>query len=141
MPRFVCVLRNCGGLCMSKPHISVMFFYPVLHCSPCFAYIYFAAFTWNSVYKKANKKVLLLHVIAKSGNASQEIAGRWQNNSLCPTNMSLGSNRKTLSDETFCFLENCLLSIFKFCSSSNVLFSYQLLIAHHQLSWNVFNFL
>ena len=26
---------------MSKPYISVMFFYPVLHCSPCFAYIYF----------------------------------------------------------------------------------------------------
>ena len=51
MPRFVCVLRNCGGLRMSKPYISVMFFYPVLHCSPCFAYIYFAAFTWNSVYK------------------------------------------------------------------------------------------
>ena len=25
---------------MSKPYISVMFFYPVLHCSPCFAYIY-----------------------------------------------------------------------------------------------------
>ena len=25
---------------MSKPYISVMFFYPVLHCSPCFAYQY-----------------------------------------------------------------------------------------------------
>ena len=50
MPCFVCVLRNCGGLCMSKPYVSVMFFYPILHCSPCFAYIYFAAFTWNSVY-------------------------------------------------------------------------------------------
>ena len=47
---------------------------------------------------------LRLHVIAKSGNGSQEIAGRLQNNSLCQTNMSLGGNRKTLFDETFCFL-------------------------------------
>ena len=25
MPHFVSVLRNCGGLCTSKPHISVVF--------------------------------------------------------------------------------------------------------------------
>ena len=39
-----------------------------------------------------------------------------------------GSNRKTLSGETFCFLEEHLLSIFNFCASSNILFSYELLI-------------
>ena len=34
IPRFVSVFRNCGGLCTSKPYISVVFFYPVLHRSP-----------------------------------------------------------------------------------------------------------
>ena len=39
------------------------------------------------------------------------------------------SNRKTLSGETFCFLEKRLLSICKFCASSNFLFFfYKLLI-------------
>ena len=40
------------------------------------------------------------------------------------------SNRKTLSGETFCFLEKRLLSICKFCASSNLLFFffYKLLI-------------
>ena len=33
MPRFVSVFRNCGGLCTSKPYISVVFFYPVLPAS------------------------------------------------------------------------------------------------------------
>ena len=32
------------------------------------------------------------------------------------------SKRKTLSGETFCFLEKRLLSVFKFCASSNLLF-------------------
>ena len=36
MPRFVSVFRNCGGLRTSKPYMSVVFFYPVLHRSPCF---------------------------------------------------------------------------------------------------------
>ena len=63
--------------------------------------------------------------IAKCGNGSEEIDGRWQNNSLCLTNMSPGvlwkvSNDKTLSGETFCSLEKHLLSIFKFCASSNL---------------------
>ena len=40
MLRFVCVLRNCGVLCMSKPYISVVFFYPVLHRSPFFQYTF-----------------------------------------------------------------------------------------------------
>ena len=39
------------------------------------------------------------------------------------------SNRKTLSGETFCSLEKRLLSICKFCASSNLLFFfYKLLI-------------
>ena len=37
------------------------------------------------------------------------------------------SNRKTLSGETFCFIEKHLLSVFTFCASSK-LFYYQLLI-------------
>ena len=49
MPRFVSVLRNCGGLRTSKPYISVMFFYPVLHRSPCFPDVDFAALTWNPI--------------------------------------------------------------------------------------------
>ena len=49
MPRFVSVLRNCGGFRTSKPYISVVFFYPVLHCSPCFHDVYFAALTWNLI--------------------------------------------------------------------------------------------
>ena len=49
MPRFVSVFRNCGGLRTSKPYISVVFFYPVLHRSPCFPDVYFAALTWNFI--------------------------------------------------------------------------------------------
>ena len=49
MPRFVSVLRNFGGLHTSKPYISVVFSYPVLHCSPCFPDVYFAALTWNLI--------------------------------------------------------------------------------------------
>ena len=43
MPRFVSVLRNCGGLRTSKPYISVVF-----------PDVYFAALTWKQhgvVYK------------------------------------------------------------------------------------------
>ena len=36
MPRFVSVLQNCGCLRTSKPYISLVFFYPFLHRSPCF---------------------------------------------------------------------------------------------------------
>ena len=49
MPRFVSVFRICGGLRTSKPYIFVVFFYPVLHRSPCFPDVYFAAFTWNLI--------------------------------------------------------------------------------------------
>ena len=38
------------------------------------------------------------------------------------------SNRKRLSCKKNCFLEKCLLSIFKFCASSNLLFFYEMLI-------------
>ena len=49
MPCFVSVFQNCGGLRTSKPYISVVFFYPVLHCSPCFPDVYFATLTWNFI--------------------------------------------------------------------------------------------
>ena len=38
------------------------------------------------------------------------------------------SSRKTFSGETFCFFEKLLLSIFKFCASSNLLIIYELFI-------------
>ena len=37
---------------MSEPYISVMFFYPVLHCSPCFTYIYFTANEASDILEK-----------------------------------------------------------------------------------------
>ena len=40
------------------------------------------------------------------------------------------SNRKILTGEIFCFLEKRLLSIFKFCASSNSLFFYELVLKH-----------
>ena len=43
------MLWNCVGLHTSKPYISVMFFYPFLHRSPCFPDVYFAALTWNLI--------------------------------------------------------------------------------------------
>ena len=49
MPRYIRVFRNCGVLRTSKPYISVVFFYPFLHRSPCFLNIYFAAFTRNLI--------------------------------------------------------------------------------------------
>ena len=72
------------------------------------------------------------HVIAICGNRSEEIAGRWQNNSLCQRYL-LGVvykvlNRKTLSGETFCFPEKSLL-YFTSCW-----------LANDQLSWNVLLF-
>ena len=52
------------------------------------------------------------------------------------------SKRKTLSGETFCFLEKRLLSIFKFCASSHLLFFfYELLIGPQPtFFWNVLLF-
>ena len=35
MPRFISVLRNRRGESTSKPYVSVMFFYPFTHWSPC----------------------------------------------------------------------------------------------------------
>ena len=77
---------------------------------------------------------LRVHVFAKCGNGRKEIAGRWQNNSLCQSYVSRAllkckvSYRKILSGETLCFLEKRLLSLFKFCTMSKLLFSCDLLI-------------
>ena len=49
MPRFVGVLRNPRGLSTSKPYVSVKFFYPFSHWSPCFTNIHFAASAWDLV--------------------------------------------------------------------------------------------
>ena len=48
----------------------------------------------------------------------------------CPLGVACKvSNRKRLSCKKNCFLEKCLLSIFKFCASSNLLFlNYELVI-------------
>ena len=50
MPRLVGVFWNCGGLrTISKPYVSVMFFYPLSHSSPCFSDIHFAACARNPI--------------------------------------------------------------------------------------------
>ena len=49
MPRFISVHRNCGGLRTSEPYISVVLFNNVLHRSPSFPDVYFAALTWNFI--------------------------------------------------------------------------------------------
>ena len=36
-------------VCVRGSRISVVFFYPVLHRSPCFPDVYFAALTWNFI--------------------------------------------------------------------------------------------
>ena len=36
-------------VCIRGSRISVVFFYPVLHRSPCFPDVYFAALTWNFI--------------------------------------------------------------------------------------------
>ena len=77
------------------------------------------------------------HVIAKCSNASNEIAGRWQINVQLVSDICLPGiikmffvvlYRKILSGETLCFLEKRLLSSFKFCAMSKLLFSFELLI-------------
>ena len=72
------------------------------------------------------------HVIAKRGNCSKEIAGRWKNNSVCQICLQgvvrKVSKRKKLTGETFFLLKKRLLSTFKRCASSNLLFFYKLLI-------------
>ena len=72
------------------------------------------------------------HVIAKRGNCSEEIAGRWKNNSVCQICLQgvvrKVSKRKKLTGETFFLLEKRLLSTIKCCASSNLLFFYKLLI-------------
>ena len=73
------------------------------------------------------------HVIAKRGNRSQEIAGRWQNKSVCQRNMSPGCCVQSFEQENIVWW-NTLLSWktftinIKFCNSSNLLFFYKLLI-------------
>ena len=64
------------------------------------------------------------HVIAKRRNVSEEIAGRnkyvfW---AYVKCRLLIQSNEK------FYFLENVCYQYFKFCTSSTVLFSYELLI-------------
>ena len=54
---------------------------------------------------------LIWHVTAKRGNVSEEITGRWQNNSakqICPLGNICNEvlDSQTLSDEKFCFLGN-----------------------------------
>ena len=81
------------------------------------------------------------HVIAKRGNCSKEIAGRWKNNSMCQICLQgvvrKVSKRKNLTGETFFLLEKRLLSTFKRCASSNLFFFTSCWLAHNQLSLNV----
>ena len=84
------------------------------------------------------------HVISKCGNGSEEIAGRWQNNSLCQTDVRVLHVKfwieKHCLVKHFCFLEKRLLSIFKFCASRNFFFFMSCWLAHNQPSRNVLLF-
>ena len=79
------------------------------------------------------------HVIAKRGNCSEEIAGRGKNNSVCQICLQgvvrKVSKRRKLTSETFFLLEKRLLSTFKRCASSNLLFFLQ------AADWPTTNFL
>ena len=66
----------------------------------------------NALEHKKKKPVL----------SANQASNNWALGVMCKV-----SNRKTLSGETFCFIEKHLLSVFKFCSSSK-LFYYELLI-------------
>ena len=78
---------------------------------------------------------------------AKKIAGRWQNKiTTCVEQISLlgvirkVSNRKTLTDETFCFVEKRLLSIFTFLLRETYCFFTSCWFAHNKLSWNVLLF-
>ena len=85
---------------------------------------------------------LRLYVIAKQGNGRDEIACRWQNNSLGQTNMSPGCkvfNRKTLSGETLYLLWKtfAIIQYVKIVLPVTCCFLMYCWLAHNQLSWNV----
>ena len=63
IPRFVGMLRNRRSLSTSKPYISVVFFYPFSHWSPCFTDIDVAAFMGSC---KRHRFVLLVQVSRKA---------------------------------------------------------------------------
>ena len=90
---------------------------------------------------------LRVHVIAKCGNGSKEIAGRWQNKSLCQTYVCRVllkckvSYRKILSGETLCFLKNICYHYLNFVLWVNYCFLTSCWLAHYQLSWNVYCYL
>ena len=73
-------------------------------------------------------------VIAKCDNGSKKKLLEDDKITACVKQISLLGvihkvlNRKTLSGETFCFLEKRMLSIFKFHTSSNLFFPYKLQI-------------
>ena len=93
--------------------------------------------------------VLMLHLIAKHGNGSEEISGRWQiqaqANKLYLLHVGVVCNvlnTKTLSGETFCFLGKRVLPIFQFWPLSNLMFFFFMScwLVLNQLSRNVLLF-
>ena len=83
-------------------------------------------------------------VIAKNGNGCEEIAGRWQNNSLCPKQICLlGVINVKIQTERHCpvkhfaFLKNVCYQYYNFVLWVTYCFLTSCWLAHNQLSWSV----
>ena len=83
-------------------------------------------------------------VIAKNGNGCEEIAGRWQNNSLCPKQIRLlGVINVKIQTERHCpvkhfaFLKNVCYQYYNFVLWVTYCFLTSCWLAHNQLSWSV----
>ena len=83
-------------------------------------------------------------VIAKNGNGCEEIAGRWQNNRLCPKQIRLlGVINVKIQTERHCpvkhfaFLKNVCYQYYNFVLWVTYCFLTSCWLAHNQLSWSV----
>ena len=85
------------------------------------------------------------HVNAKRGNGSKEIAGRWQNTSLCQINVSwvlylMFWKEKHCLVKQFASLKNVSYWYLNFVVRVTYFFSTSCWLALNQLSWNVLLF-
>ena len=82
--------------------------------------------------------------VAQNGNGCEEIAGRWQNNSLCPKQIRLlGVINVKIQTERHCpvkhfaFLKNVCYQYYNFVLWVTYCFLTSCWLAHNQLSWSV----
>ena len=89
MPHFISVLPNCGGLSMSKPYISVVFFYPFLHCSPCFPNENECFITEEKILNSRQKIYFILTSRSESAKGKvTDVEAIASPLSLCPTRLA-----------------------------------------------------